>query len=161
MGLFNLTALIQKHNDMNADPRICFIDYSKAFDSVSHKKMWQTLKDINFNPKLIALLESLYNRQKAVIRLENSITDTFDVGKRIRQGCILSPDLFSLYTEDIMRRVEADERNTDYDEIKINGLKVRDLRYTDDTALLSKTTKGMKNLIDATKEHSKSKTLFL
>ena len=159
--LFNLTTLLQKHNDHNIDLRICFIDYSKAFDCVSHKKMWKTLKDMNFDSKLILLLKSLYNEQKAVVRLENSNSEPFDVGKGVRQGCILSPHLFSLYTEDIMRNVSNDDRSNSYDEVKINGQKLRDLRYADDTALLSTTDSGLKNLVEATKEHSEDKYLML
>ena len=159
--LVNLITLIQKHNDHNIDLRICFIDYSKAFDCVSHKKMWKTLKDMNFDSKLILLLESLYNEQKAVVRLENCNTESFDVGKGVRQGCILSPHLFSLYTEDIMRSVTNDKRSDSYNEVIINGQKLRDLRYADDTALLSTTEEGLKTLVEATKEHSESKHLML
>ena len=158
--LFNLITLIQKHNEMNIDLRICFIDYSKAFDCVSHKKMWKTLEDMNFPQKLIALLRSLYNHQKAVIRLESGNSESFDVSKGVRQGCILSPHLFSLYTEEIMRNVENDDRKDSYDEVRING-KLRDLRYADDTALLSTTKEGLTNLLKATKEHSESKNLML
>mgnify|MGYP002042348569 CR=1 FL=1 len=141
--LLNLSTLLQKHNEMNKDLRICFIDYSKAFDCVSHKKMWQTLEDMDFDPKLIALLRSLYDKQKAKVQLENTTSECFEVSKGVRQGCILSPHLFSLYTEDIMRRVESDDRQNDYDEVNINGQKIRDLRYADDTALLSNTTEGL------------------
>ena len=100
---------------------------------------------MNFDTKLILLLESLYNEQKAVVRLESCISESFDVSKGVRQGCILSPHLFSLYTEDIMRNVANDERQNSYDEVKINGQKLRDLRYADDTALLSTTDTGLKN----------------
>ena len=75
------------------------IDYSKSFDCVSHKKMWTTIKEMNFETKLILLLESLYNKQKAVVRLESSNSESFDVSKGVRHGCILFPHLFSLYTE--------------------------------------------------------------
>lgn len=153
--------LIQKFREINNDLRICFIDYSKAFDCVNHQMMWKTLSDMNFHPKIIALLKSLYSNQQAVVRLENTTTETFTVGKGVRQGCILSPYLFNLYTEDIMRDVELDDRSTRYDEVNIHGHRIRDLRYADDTALLSTTTIGLTNLIMSVKEHSEKKGLLL
>ena len=151
--LFYLVTLIQKHNELNEDLRICFIDYSKAFDCVSHTKMWNTLDEMNFPPKIISLLKSLYYEQLATIRLENKETESFTVGKGVRQGCILSPNLFSLYTESIMRAVDQDQKSSKYEEVNINGRKIRDLRYADDTALLSKTEEGLRNLVEAVKEH--------
>ena len=76
------------------------------------------------------------------------------VTKGVRQGCILSPHLFSLYTEGIMREVE-------YDEPRMQGLSIRDLRYAYDSALLTTTIAGLENLIKSVKEHSEHKRLFL
>ena len=107
--------------------------------------MRKTLKDMDGDTKLILLLESLYNEQKAVVRLESSNSESFNMSKDVRQGCSLSPQLFSLYTEDIMRNVANDERQNSYDQVKINGQKLRDLRYADATDLLSTTDTGLKN----------------
>ena len=85
----------------------------------------------------------------------------FPVTKGVRQGCILSPHLFSLYTEGIMREVEYDPRSGEYDKPRMHGLSIRDLRYADDTALLATTTAGLENLIKSVKEHSEQKGLFL
>ena len=99
--------------------------------------------------------------QQAAVRLECGMSDWFSVRKGVRQGCILSPHLFSLYTEGIMREVEQDSRKDLYNESNIQGLKLRDLRYADDTALLSTTTEGLHQLIHSVKEHSENKGLFL
>ena len=123
--------------------------------------MWNTLHEMNFPPKIIALLKSLYHEQQATIRLENKETESFTVGKGVRQGCILSPNLFSLYTESIMRNVEQDPKSSKYEEVNINGRAIRDLRYADDTALLSKSEEGLRNLVEAVKEHSEAKDLML
>ena len=116
---------------------------------------------MNFQPKLVDLIQSLYEGQQSAVRLEGGTTEWFPVTKGVRQGCILSPHLFSLYTEGIMRDVEHDPRKDEYDEPKIQGLPIRDLRYADDTALLSTTPKGLENLIKSVKEHSEKRGLYL
>ena len=116
---------------------------------------------MNFHPKVISLLKSLYHEQQASVRLEKSDTEPFVVEKGVRQGCILSPNLFSIYTESIMRKVEEDHRSGMYDEVNIQGRKIRDLRYADDTALLSRTVHGLESLVESVKEHSEEKDLLL
>ncbi|GFR62498.1 LINE-1 reverse transcriptase homolog [Elysia marginata] len=108
---------------------------------------------------IVKLIENLYAGQQAAVRLECGMSNWFSVSKGVRQGCILSPHLFSLYTEGIMREVEQDPRKDLYNEPNIQGLKLRD-RYADDTALLS-TTEGLHQLIHSVKEHSENKGLFL
>ena len=93
-------------------------------------------------------------------KLENGTTEWFPVTKGGRQGCILSPHLFSLYTEGILREVEYDPRSGEYDEPRMQGLSIRDLRYADGTAPLA-TTAGLENLIKSVKEHSEQKGLLL
>ena len=129
--------IIQKYREINASLHTCFTDYSKAFNCVNHEQMWQTLKEMNFNQKLINLIRSLY---------EGGTSEWFPVTKGVRQGCILSPHLFSLYTEGIMREVSLDHRKDDYEEPSIQGVHLKDLRYADDTALLSTTPTGLDNL---------------
>ena len=85
----------------------------------------------------------------------------FGWSKGVKQGCILSPHLLSLYTERIMKEVEYDPRSGEYDEPRMQGLSIRDLRYADDTALLASTTTGLGHLIQSVKEHSEQKGLFL
>ena len=123
--------------------------------------MWQTLKEMNFNQKLINLIRSLYEGQQSAVRLECGTSEWFPVTKGVRQGCMLSPHLFSLYTEGIMREVSLDHRKDDYEEPSIQGVQLKDLRYADDTALLSTTPTGLEKLIKSVKEHSDEKGLFL
>ena len=159
--IFNLRMIIQKYREVNASLHTCFIDYSKAFDCVNHQAMWQTLQEMNFHPKLIDLIKSLYVGQQSAVQLECGTSEWFPVTKGVRQGCILSPHLFSLYTEGIMRAVEHDPRRHDYEEPPIQGLYLRDLRYADDTTLLATTPRGLENLIKSVKEHSDMKGLQL
>ena len=159
--IFNLKIIIQKYREINTDLHTCFIDYSKAFDWVKHEKLWQTLQEMNFDNKIISLIKSLYEDQQLAVQVEKGTTEGFPVTKGVRQGCILSPHLFSLYTEGIMREVEYDSRSGEYDEPRMQGFSIRDLRYADDTALLATTATGLGNLIKSVKEHSEQKGVFL
>ena len=159
--IFNLRTIIEKFREIDGNLHICFIDYSKAFDCVLHEQLWSTLKSMGVHPNITRLIEGLYIGQQAAVRLECGTSSWFPVCKGVRQGCILSPHLFSLYTESIMREVEHDPRSNLYGEPNIQGLKLRDLRYADDTALLSTTTEGLNQLIHSVKEHSEQKGLFL
>ena len=81
----------------------CFIDCAKAFDCVDHNKLWKILKEMGMPDHLTFLLTNLYAGQEATVRTGHGTTDWFQVGKRVHQGCILSPRLFNLYAEYIMR----------------------------------------------------------
>ena len=81
----------------------CFIDYAKAFDSVDHSKLWKILKEMGIPDHLTCLLRKLYAVQEATVRTGHGTTDWFQIGKGVRQGCILSPCLFNFYAEYIMR----------------------------------------------------------
>ena len=133
-SLCSLTECISWCKEIDEDLHICFIDYSKAFDCVIHKHLWKTLRDMGINNNIVKLKVNLYAGQQAAVRLECGMSDWFSVSKGNRQGCILSPHLFSLYTEGIMREVEQDSRKDLCNEPNIQGLKLRDLRYADDTA---------------------------
>ena len=84
----------------------CFIDYAKAFDCVDHNKLENSERDGNTRPPD---LRNLYAGQEATVRTGHETTDWFQIGKGVRQGCILSPCLFNLYAEYIMRNAGLDE----------------------------------------------------
>ena len=77
----------------------CLIDYVKAFHCVDHKKLWKILKEMGIPDHLTCLLRNVYAGQEAIVRTGHGTTDWFQIGKGVRQGCILSPCLFNLYTE--------------------------------------------------------------
>ena len=87
----------------------CFIDYAKAFDCVEHNKLWKILKEMGITDHLTCLLRNLYVGQEATVRTGHGTTDWFQIGKGARQGCILSPCLFNLYAEYIMRNAGLEE----------------------------------------------------
>ena len=88
---------------------IVFIDYSKAFDSVSHIQMFNILNDMGFPRHIVALIQALYEKQSAIVRWNGSHTKPFFIEKGVRQGCILCPLLFCAYTEQVMREAEITE----------------------------------------------------
>ena len=117
----------------------CFIDYAKAFNCVDHNKLWKILKEMGIPDHLTCLLKNLYAGQEARVRTGYETTDWFQIGKGVRQGCILSPCLFNLYAEYIMRNVRLDETQAG---IKIARRNDNNLIYTDDTTQWQKAKKN-------------------
>ena len=109
----------------------CFIDYTKAFDCVDNSKLWIILQEMGIPDHLTCLLRNLYAGQEASVRTGHGTTDCFQVGKGVHQGCILSPCLFNLCAEYIMRNVGLDETQAG---IKIAGGNINNLRYADAAA---------------------------
>ena len=140
---------------------MCFIDYSKAFDCVGHREMIEALKKMNCHYKITNLIINLYQEQLAAVRLESGLTDWFPVKRGVRQGCILSPPIFSRYTESIMRKVEADGELTSFNAVKMHGKEVKELRYADDTVLFAQKPEGLRRLLQSVKTHSESSGLYL
>ena len=97
----NIHWIIEKAREFQKN--ICFIDYTKAFDCVNHNKLWKILQEMGIPDYLTCLLRNLCAGQEATVRTRHGTTDWFQIGKGIRQDCILSPCLFNLYAEYIMR----------------------------------------------------------
>ena len=121
----------------------CYIDYAKAFDCVDHHKLWTVLKEMGIPEHLTGLLRNLYAGQEATVRTGHETADWFQIGKGVSQSCILSPCLFNLYAEYIMRNTELDEAQAG---IKIAGRNRTNLRYTDDTTLMAE-SEELKSLL--------------
>ena len=126
-------------------------DYAKAFDSVDHNKRWKILKEMGIPDHLICLLRNLYAGQEATVRTGHRMTDWFQIGKGVRQGCILSPCLFNFYAEYIMRNAGLEEVQAG---IKIAGININNLRYADDTTLMAESEEELKSLLMKVKEES-------
>ena len=110
----------------------CFIDYAKAFDCVDHNKPWKILQEMGIPDHLTCLLRNLYADQEATVRTGHVTLDWFQIGKGVRQGCILSPCLFSLHAEYIMQNAGLDEAQA---EIKVAGRNINNVKYADNTTL--------------------------
>ena len=132
--------------------------YAKAFDCVDHNKQWKILKEMGIPDHLTCLLRNLYASQEATVRTGHGTTDWFQIGKGVRQGCILSPCLFNLYAEYIMRNTGLEEAQAG---IKIAGRNINNLRYVDDTILMAESEEELKSLLMKVKEESEKVSLKL
>ena len=130
-----------------------FIDYAKAFDCVDHNKLWKILQEMGIPDHLTCLLRNLYAGQEATVRTGHGTTDWFQIGKGVGQGCILSPCLFNLYAECIMRNIRLDEAQAG---IKIAGRNIKNLRYADNTTLMAENEDKLKSLLMRVKSWLKS-----
>ena len=94
---------MEKAKEFQKNTYFCFTDYAKAFDCVDHNNLWKILQEMGIPEHLICLLRNLYGGQEATVRTGHGTTDWFQIGKGVGQGSILSPCLFNLYAEYIMR----------------------------------------------------------
>ena len=129
----NICWIIEKAREFQKNIYFCFIDYAKAFDCVDHKKLWKILKEMGIPDHLTCLPRHLYVGQEAIVRTGHGTTDWFQIAKGVSQGCILSPCLFNLYAEYVMRNARLDEAQAG---IKITRRDINNLRYADDTTLM-------------------------
>ena len=100
---------MEKAREFQKNIYFCFTDYAKAFDYVDHNKLWKILKETGIPEHRTCLLRNLYAGQEATVRTGYETTDWFQIGKGVRQDCILSPCLFNLYAEYIMRNAGLEE----------------------------------------------------
>ena len=105
----NIYWIFKKAREFQKNIYFCFIDYATAFDCVDHNKLWKILKEMGIPDHLICLLRNLYAGQEATVRIGHGTIDWFQIGKGERQVCILSPYLFNLYAEYIMRNAGLEE----------------------------------------------------
>ena len=149
---------IAKAREFQKNIYFCFINYAKAFDYVDHNKLWKILQEMGIPDHLTCLLRNLYAGQEATIRIGHGTTDWFQIRKGVHQGCILSPCLFNLYAEYIMRNAGLDEAHAG---IKIAGRNINNLRYADDTTLMAESEEELKSLLMKVKEESEKVGLKL
>jgi len=125
-----ITTSIRSFKKQESSPKIYFgfIDYAKAFDFVDHNRLWKILKKMGIQDHLTCLLRNLYAGQEATVRTRHRTTDSFQIGKGVRQEYILLPCFFNLYAEYIMRNAGLEEAQA---VIKIAGRNINNIRYAD------------------------------
>ena len=154
----NILWIMEKAKEFQNKIYFCFIDYAKAFDCVDRNKLWKILKEMGIPGHLTCLLRNLYAGQEAPVRTGHGTTDCFQIGKGVHQGYILSPCLFNLYAEYIMRNDGLYEVQTG---IKIARRNINNLRYTEDTTLMAESEEELKSLLMKAKEESEKVGLKL
>ena len=143
--IFFLRQLIEKKVEFNEETVICFIDFAQAYDSIWRKAAWKITRKYGIHRKLIRMIENIYSTVSTCIRLEGEETEWFEIKTGFRQGCILSPILFNIVLDYIMRRLE-----------KNHGLgatskptNTEDAEYADDTTLIAESLIRIMELVEA------------
>ena len=155
MPAFWITA---KAREFQKNTYFCFIDYTKAFECVDHINLWKILEETGILDYLICLLRNLYAGKEATVRTGHGATDWFQIGKGVRQGCMLLLCLFNFYAEYIMRNAGLEETQAG---IKIAGRNINNLRYADDTTLMAESEEELKSLLMKVKVESEKVGLKL
>ena len=135
----NIHWITEKAREFQKNIYFCFIECAKTFDCVDHNKLWKILQEMGIPDHLMCLLRNLHAGQEATVRTRHGTTNWFQIGKRVRQGCMLSPCLFNLDAEFIMQNARLDEAQTG---IEIAGRNINNLRYADDTTLMAEAKKN-------------------
>lgn len=148
--ILNIRQIIEKSREYNTTAYICFIDYSKAFDCVEWERMWRFLLEMGAPMHLISLIKNLYENNIARVKINGQLSECFQVGRGVRQGCVLSPMLFNVYGECIMRRAVENWRGG----ISIGGRTITNLRYADDTTLFARTEEELISLLQKVEQTS-------
>ena len=154
-AIFVLRRLVERSIEKQKDVYTCFIDYSKAFDTMNHESLIDLLSSLDIDAHDVRLLTNLYWNQQAAVRHNGELSNSIDIKQGVRQGCVASPHLFALYTEMIMRKLEGMRG------IKIGGVLINNLRYADDTVIIAETEEELQQLIDIVVQESEKKGLYL
>ena len=136
--------LCERSLDHGNDLYVCYVDFEKAFDRVRWDKLMNILKELKVDWRDRALVKDLYMRQEAVVRLECGDTDPGEIGRGVRQGCPLSPLLFSIYAESMMREAIDDIEEG----VLVGGRLLKDVRFADDQGMVASSNDGLQRLMD-------------
>ncbi|GFN87735.1 hypothetical protein PoB_001424100 [Plakobranchus ocellatus] len=141
-AIFTLSMFMERCIEMQKDLHHCFIDYSKAFDKVRHVELFRILEKLDIDGKDLRVIRNLYWDQTASVRIEGEHSSFKPIKRDVRQGCVMTPDLFNVYSEIILRNLDG------ISGLKINGKNLKNLRYADDTVLIAESGKQLQKLLD-------------
>ena len=152
-AIFVTRMISERAIEMQRDLFKCFVDYSKAFDCLQHEDLVEELDEIGLDTKDIRLIRNLYWDQKATVKIDNHLSKWIQICRGVRQGCVLSPDLFALYGENIMKALE------DLVGVKVGGVNINNLRYVDDAVIIAESEEQLQQLMNVVEEESAKKGL--
>ena len=142
--VFNCRVLIEKHIEHQKELYHNFIDFKKAFDRVWHEGLWQVLRDFSIEEGLVQMIQTLYHNASSAVLLNSQVGEFFRTTVGVRQGCLLSPVLFNLYLENIMREALEGHQTS----ISIGGRPLCNLRFADDIDLMGGSNQELQSLTD-------------
>ena len=149
-AIFIMRMITERAVEVQKNVFMCFIDYEKAFDKVRHSDLIDILQNINIDGKDIRLITNLYWNQQAAVNIDDNLTPWIEIKRGVRQGCVMSPDLFSIYSEIILRSIEGVEG------IRIGGVNINNIRFADDTVIVADSEEKLQELIDIVKRESEN-----
>ena len=143
---FMLRMVMERAIEKQKDLFICFVDFEKAFDRVRHEQMTERLMELGVDMADLRVLTDLYWEQKAVVRIGEDKSEWTRIERGVRQGCVLSPNLFSLYSQVIMDGLG------EYEGLRVGGRNINNIRYADDTVLIADSEEKLQRLVDGLSE---------
>ena len=152
-AIFLLRTVIERSLEKQRDIFMCFVDFEKAFDTVVHEPLMDTLQSFGVDGRDARMIAKLYWEQRAVVKVENERSDWVDIERGVRQGCVLSPDLFSMYTQIVM------EELAEVEGVRIGGKNLNNIRYADDMVMIADSEGKLQILIDKLHEKCLEKGL--
>ena len=147
---FTTRQLMEKCLESNQSLLCCYIDYEKAFDSVWQEGLWKAMKFFGLSTKYITLLQALYNQSNSAVRVNGELTDWFKTSVGVRQGCVLSPQLFNILLETVMLYAVHDTMIG----VRVQGQLINNLRFADDIVLIADNDRDLQTLVDLVHQSS-------
>ena len=138
-AIFVLRRLVERMIEKLKAVYVCFINYSKVFDTVKHEPLIELLQSLDIDPHNVKLLANLYSNQQAAVRHNGEFSESISIKQGVRQGCLASPHLFVFYIEMLMRIINNMEG------IKMGGHVINNLRYADDTVIIAESKNQLHN----------------